>query len=239
MFAPVTDISPTIGKSNELINALYSMPTSSHRLVMLALSQIRYSGDDMADLDYYVTVSAQQWMDTFTSTPGSVYDQIRQGAEYLQHTTSATIRLPSDTRKSGYRRVQWFSQVEYQQDLGFIELWFGKQIRPFISQLSRDFTIIDLQALRDVRRSHSIRLYELLRQYRSTGWRHDSLLELKDLFGVAEKYPRWVDFRKRVLDSAVSELNDKTSMAIKYEVIKKGRAVSAIKFRFTDKLTSV
>ncbi len=118
--------------------------------------------------------------------------------------------------------------------------------------------------------SFSIRLYEILRTRKYLLERDDavvvtlSLAELKirtglvniddncqdiiDSYGFTEEslnilgnpYPRWIDFRKRVLDPAVEEINDLGSISVEYIPQKIGRAkkVSAVKFVIRKKKVS-
>jgi plasmid replication initiation protein len=47
-------------------------------------------------------------------------------------------------------------------------------------------------------------------------------------------YPKFADFKKRVLDAAVKELNNKTNLVIEYQTMKTGKKITAIKFDFEE-----
>ena len=89
-------------------------------------------------------------------------------------------------------------------------------------------------------------MYELLKQYEKIVVREVSLLDLRGLLGIEkEEYPRWSDFKRRVIDSCQQALLESTDIKFTYEPIKKGRGgkIVAITFyiekndKFTDKLT--
>ncbi len=42
---------------------------------------------------------------------------------------------------------------------------------------------------------------------------------------------KWNDFKKRVLDLAVDEINEKTDLKVSYEQVKKGRTITGFKFK--------
>ena len=54
---------------------------------------------------------------------------------------------------------------------------------------------------------YSITLYELLRSYANIETYTFDVEELKVFLG-AEKYERWADFQRKVLDIAMREIND-------------------------------
>ena len=60
----------------------------------------------------------------------------------------------------------------------------------------------------------------------------EDLAELKLFFGVHDKYPRFYDFEKRVLEVTRAELdeNDTAPYWFEYEKVKKGRSIKAIRF---------
>jgi plasmid replication initiation protein len=75
----------------------------------------------------------------------------------------------------------------------------------------------------------SIRLYELTNQFRMSGVRQISLDELRDFLATKDAHPRFADFKRKVLDKAVAEINEKTDMELSWQPVKKGRAVAWIK----------
>ncbi len=62
-----------------------------------------------------------------------------------------------------------------------------------------------------------------------------SLENIKALTDIGEKkYDRWVDFRRYVLDKIVEEINDRTSLKLEYDTIKKGRPIVGVRFKITS-----
>jgi plasmid replication initiation protein len=80
--------------------------------------------------------------------------------------------------------------------------------------------------------AHSIRLYELLMKFNSTGERVIYLDDFKSALGISSKYPHFRDLNKWVIKPALTELNKQSDLIIKYETIKKGRSVAALSFEF-------
>lgn len=78
---------------------------------------------------------------------------------------------------------------------------------------------------------YSIRLYSMLRDWqRSKNWTI-SIPDLRENLGAVEKsYSVFRDFRKRVLDVAVNEINERSDLQITYQTILKGRKATHIAF---------
>lgn len=77
-------------------------------------------------------------------------------------------------------------------------------------------------------------MYEILKQYEKVGERTITLQELRELIGVADKeYPRWDNFKARVLDSCQQALKDYTDICFTYEPVRRGKGgkVTAFVFR--------
>lgn len=118
----------------------------------------------------------------------------------------------------------------------FIRLSFHPQLKPFLLQLQKDFTKVDLRNYKFLRTGTSIRLYHLLKQY--WGRRQSTveilLEELKEMLGVADKYDLYGHFKAAVLEEAQKRLMETTDISFSYQEVKKGRKVVAIIFHIKD-----
>jgi plasmid replication initiation protein len=92
-----------------------------------------------------------------------------------------------------------------------------------------------LNRIAQLNSSYSIRLFEILIRFNDTGERTVNLDKFREQLGLTpELYPRFPDFRRRVLDAAIKELNHKTNLVIEYQALKTGKKITAIKFDFHE-----
>ncbi len=114
----------------------------------------------------------------------------------------------------------------------FIRLTFHPQLKPFLLQLQKDFTKVDLRNYKFLRTGTSIRLYHLLKQYWGRRQPTVELLleDLKEMLGVADKYELYGHFKAAVLQEAQKRLTDTTDISFAYQEVKKGKKVVAIIF---------
>lgn len=81
-------------------------------------------------------------------------------------------------------------------------------------------------------KGHARRLYAALADKKHLGkpfWEYP-LDELRTLFEAGDKYPRWVDFNRYVLQPALDEVNDFGTVTVKAKPLKMGRAVRGVRF---------
>ena len=97
------------------------------------------------------------------------------------------------------------------------------------------FTQYQLKNILKLKSSHSIRVYELLKQYETIRKRKFEVEELKSYLGLENNYSTFKDFEKYVLKVAMAEINEKTDIVINYEKIRKGRRIGEIKFTIEPK----
>lgn len=114
-------------------------------------------------------------------------------------------------------QVGWVSEVIYQDKEGIISFTLPTSIKPFLFNLSKYYTEFDIDQLMQMKRKHSPTLYELLKQYQGYAkndiwWRTFSVIELREFLGIAkDEYPRFSNFKQKVLNPCIEEINDKTT----------------------------
>lgn len=123
-----------------------------------------------------------------------------------------------------------------------LQIRFTSEVLPYFTRLaSGNFTtyqLKDLFALDSVT-SMSLYSYFIKNEFKYANQESYevelSLENIKALTDIGEKkYDRWVDFRRYVLDKIVEEINDRTSLKLEYDTIKKGRPIVGVRFKITS-----
>ena len=99
------------------------------------------------------------------------------------------------------------------------------------------FTQYMLSQTANLNSVYSVRLYELLIQWKTAGKTPVFELSLfRGQMGLDDgEYKVMCDFKKRVLDLAVNEINEKTDLTVSYTQEKKGRVIYGFKFTVKQK----
>ena len=94
---------------------------------------------------------------------------------------------------------------------------------PLITRLEEQFTKYELQQISDLSSAYAVRLYELLIAWRSTGQTPViELAEFRQKIGVLDdEYTRMGNFKDRVLNLAIAQVNEHTDINVKCEQHKK------------------
>ena len=123
-----------------------------------------------------------------------------------------------------------------------LQIRFTSEVLPYFTRLANgNFTtyqLKDLFALDSVT-SMSLYSYFIKNEFKYSNQESYevelSLENIKALTDIGEKkYDRWVDFRRYVLDKIVEEINDRTSLKLEYDTIKKGRPIVGVRFKITS-----
>ena len=95
-------------------------------------------------------------------------------------------------------KTRWVQSVIYAKNESYIKIKFTDEILPLVTMLEKHFTSYELQQVSSLKSVHSIRLYELLIQYRTVGKIEISLDDLRLKLGINEsEYLRMDNFKNR------------------------------------------
>ena len=139
---------------------------------------------------------------------------------------SNPFRLPNNENQKKKTWVNWFSSFSYEE--GIIEYKFDPLLKPFLLQLKDTFTTYQLKNILSLKSIYSIRMYELLNQYKVIGKRTIEIEELKALLYIPESYKN-NDITK-LLENIKEELTLKTDLTFNFEVFKKQQKLNEVKF---------
>ena len=215
-----------VRKSNELISASYRLTAAEHRVIFCAISKIKPM-QKISDKAVYA-VSTNDLSNCGINIK-HCSDILNSASEQL-FSRSVTI-----TARDGQEiKTRWIQSLRSQNETesNYIELRFSRDIAPYLNDLTKNFTQFSLREAVSLSSAHAGRIFELLMQYQSIGSRTISLIDLREMLGLENKYPAFSDFRKRCLDTSIKEINNKTNLQIRYELIRTGRSISDIKFIF-------
>ena len=110
-----------------------------------------------------------------------------------------------------------------------------EDIIPYISQLKKQFTQLMLDDVVDFSSFYSYRIYLMMMQFRSTGICTVKISDLRETLELKDKYEATKDLRKWVVDTAVSEINEKSPFNVTYDMTKTGRKFTHLVLKFKPK----
>lgn len=174
------------------------------------------------------TLSAKEFGQMFKMAQSHSYVALKKAVNKLMKTD---ITVPRENSNS-YLRINVCSQAEYVKDEGKINIKFTDDIMPYLKQVKERFMVYNLADISNFKSIYATRLFELLQEFKETGWMLKSLDELRHSFAVGGQYPKYANFKARTIVPACEEINKNYHMKVRFEEIKEGKCVTAIKFIF-------
>ena len=226
-----------IRKSNNLIEARYNFDVWEMRLFLILISQIRRDDQDFGEYRIFYRDVAT----TFGLNMKRGYAEIRDAAKkLLDKKFYVDSVVDGFQRQSIYHIIRKIGILKEGQEgkagienQEYIDVKIEDEMKPLLLQLQRSFTTYDFDNIINLG-LHSIRIYELLKQYESIGHRTLEFDEMKKMFELEDKYPLFANFYAKVIAPSVKEINEHTDLFVtKAEKLKEGKKTNAIRFEFT------
>lgn len=223
----------TVCKANEVIEAGYRLSLNEQRVVLSCIGQVN-SMEELLKTDEF-ELSAKDFSKLYDISEDRAYSELQEVAKNL-YQRSLTIYNP-DPKRPKLKKIEtrWISSIGYMPEDGKITLCFAQKLLPYLSALKGTFTRYKLEHIGNMSSIYAIRLYELLVQWQSVGKREVELDWLKKQFQLDESYDRMFDFKKRVLDPAVKDINEYSNFQVTWTQRKTGRRVTHLTFTFSEK----
>jgi len=216
----------TIKKHNDLVQASYALTDTEYNIIDAVLSNI-----DKDDTSFKVVRFPIREFNSMCGLEGDAFygSRIRK---ILQKINNHPVVLNDNSTI-----IWWFASAEYRPQSGIIELELSEKLKPFLLDLKKHYTLLNRQEMRRLsgHSGYAKRIYELIRsEYYKGEWVVD-LEKFRWHLGLKDKLEKFGSLKQRVLDPALKQINDVTSMDVDLELRKTGRAVTSLIFKMYRK----
>lgn len=229
-----------IVKDNALIEASHKLSEVEQRLILLAILKAREFCDSVEQLqgkeliihadDYATTYGINRQM-SYKALKKAVMGlfEAKWGYKYINNKGNKTVRYERFTQSAMY--------VEGE---GVVSFRFADAITPMLVELEKRFTTYEIEQVAQLSSGYAMRLYEFFMQHldkkASKGWLEISLDDLRFRFGLLpNEYKAMKDFKLRVLDLSLKQINESTDLKATYTQSKQGRKIVGFRFEFVRK----
>lgn len=228
-------------KSNQLITASYYLSLSEIRLLDLALAELTDYEECEKHLTLmpdFVEVTAEQYAETYNVSSDMAYKALREASEQLfKRYFSYQVQSEMYPSHKEIRKARWVQEIGYIKGEAVVTLSFTKALIELAGKLKGSFSRYHLEQKAPLTSIYAHRLYEMMTQWRnSKNIPSISYFELRNRFDIPdEDYKRISNFKARVLDPAIKQINELTDIIVSYEQYKKGRKIEGFIFKFKFK----
>lgn len=224
-------------KSNRLNTAQYNLSLPEVRLMQLAIINARETGTGFTKNEPLI-LHASQYAEAFGVSASGAYKALSNAGKKLLGRTFVFL----DRKDGNLVGANWVQRIKYLDAQGAIELIFTVDVAEEIYNLDGRKQFFSQYALRQtasIQRVYSLRLYELLIQ-----WVYLAEFPVFDLNQIRLQlevkdgmYPQYSDFRKRILEPAIKEVNETTDIKVTYEPVRTGRIITGLQFEWLQRPT--
>lgn len=225
-------------KDNALIQASYTLDLAEQRLILLAIIEARNKSQGITQ-DTLLEIHASSYAKQFNINDKTAYTVVKDASKGL---FDRYVTYHDKNPKNGKDRsfhCRWIDKTGIEPDSGIVYIRFTSDVIPLITRLESHFTSYEIDKVANLTSSYAIRLYEILISWREVGKTPKyEINDLRSKLGVEPKqYQRMNNFKARVLELAIDQINEHTDITANYNQHKKGKVITAISFSFKPKKT--
>ena len=231
---------PKLYKNKKLNNANFGNFTLNDYQVFLHLvSKIggvdefgKYLQPEQLQREHLLT--AKEFSDIFEVDIHTCYGILKKALDKLMKTDIKVERI----ELKEVWRINICSMAKYNKGDGYILIKFTDDIMPYLSQVTKKFVLYNLKEISNFGSLYTTRLYELIQDFKETGWMLKSISQLREAFAVGDKFKAYRDFKIKTFAHACQEINDNYDIGLRFEEQKEGRKVVAVKFFFKQTIVT-
>ena len=217
-----TDI---VVKANQLIRGRINWTKLEHRVVAMLVAQLKK--DDEAFEMQRVRISDLMEMAQISSR--DIYDRAEEVCRKLLN-QKVHVRTTTEDGRRVYQGYNCLSTCRYEEGSGYIEAKFNDDMKPFLLQLKKQFTMYRLENFMQLSSQHSMRVYELIKMREGLRYLCISVEELREVLCCEHTYQRFSDFKRHVLERARQEIKEVCDVYFTYKVERDGRTPVRVNF---------
>ncbi len=230
-----------IRKPNTIIQAGQNLTATQQNILFAMLHRFKYISEDIdPDLlakQVYTFPISEVYQSYASARGGNVFDHVKSQVSHLVE-QKLTERRVNHKGESTFTFIPIFGFAEISEGTSDIKVKFNQEVIPYMLNMVRDgYTSLVFKDVYELKTSYAKRIYELVSMQRTSpktvaeGYFEITVPELRFKLGIEDSlYPRWFDFKKRVLDPSFEEINKKTVLRFSVDYNKSGRAISGLKF---------
>ena len=208
-------------KSNDLIQRTrYDLSLQEQKIVLYVISKIKPTDEELQEYSFTMRELCEM----------CGIEAIGQNFENMWQSIVALNEKTIEFEDNRYRgNPRWIEMPIMDKLTKEIRIRFHPLLRPYLIALHENFTQYELSSILIMRSRYSVRMYELLKSYAYLDEITFSLEELKKKLQTTG-YSDYKNFRVRVLEKAIEEINEHTDIRVEFKPIRTSRVITHLRF---------
>lgn len=235
-------------QANDLITSVAKMGKIPLKIFELAVAQIDIENPPENNT---VTISKKQLFAFFNADDTDKSARFKEAVIELYK--QSVFIADKENDKDDDVIINPLAKASWNKYKDDVHIKFTEEIMPYLINLKANFTQYAILDIMDFKSKYSVPIYKLLNMsYNKYEYYADkqlrtekkleeyqnpviSLADLRRITDTKKEYSYFGNFEKRVLRTAVDEINEHTHFNVSYKKIKDGRAIGFIQFFITKK----
>lgn len=222
-------------RHNSITEAIYSSPAVCQKLVFFTIAFSSY--DEKEEKFCVVEATIEEVISALGITRGGTTADLIEAATKELMKLVYTVKQPNGS----YRHFHWMEDSGYRAEDKTLYLQLKKTMKEYVVNVKNNFALIPLQSVGQLQGKYAIRLFDIVMTHsghegkdgnKPGHWYYEETVEnLKLLFKVeGASYNRTGNFRSRVIDLPIQEINDAgIGIRITPVYIRKGKILKAVR----------
>jgi len=214
-------------QANSFIESRQSYTLQEKRLLSTIISFVKPTDTNFITYDF----SIKEWADLTGKTKENFYQIADDVTDGLMGKIIKIDKIGKDGKKA-FKKFHVMSTANYED--GVLKLEISKDMNDIFLQLQskKNYTHYELIEFVTLTSTHAQRIYELIKQYQHSKNRKRTigLFDLKTMLGIEDKYKEFKEFRRKVLNVALKQIEEHTTLRYKWQGVKRGRKIHSIEF---------
>ena len=227
--------SKKIKKSNVFIQkSKFELSAQAQKAILFLISQVKTSDNEFQVCQFSIGEFCKI---CGICDSGSNYRELENTVKAIADKYSLWVPINGKEKL-----VRWVESAEIDPCNRTIGLRLNKELSEHLLHLSQNFTVYELSRVLAFKSKYSIRGYELICSIHyhpeETHVHTFTLNELRDRLGVdadAKSYLLYKNFKSRILNPVISEINNVSEKMVTFTEIKRGQTVTALEFTIRTK----
>lgn len=223
-----------IFQGNAITDARYEMSLIEKQLVYMLLSLIKRDERTQALLNYRIHIKDIEKYSPKTITN---YQVLKDATKKLVGRVYE-ITQKDEMRRTVLTQTTLLTSAKYVEGTGTVEMTISPEIRPYLMDLAKGFTVYSLNYALSLKSGYSQRIFELLSRFKDLGTWRVKMDDFRHMLKIENKYSGYGMFKQKVIEVAQKELFEKTDISFTIEEIKRGKKVHELIFIINRKSES-
>lgn len=144
------------------------------------------------------------------------------------------VNLPKGINSKDKKKyISVFESIVYDEEEDEIVYKITDTFKPFVDDVIKKFTVLELKSLSNLSSSYSLRMFEFISKNKGLDFYKMPIEDFRKYFKIPKTYTM-CNIDQRVVNPCIIDINTKTNLKVKIEKVKSKNRVTHILFKFKE-----